>query len=49
MTTITTNGLAIEARDLVKHFGPVQAVNGISLEVPSSCLPLARSASGLRS
>ncbi|HEX3219515.1 MAG TPA: ATP-binding cassette domain-containing protein [Candidatus Limnocylindria bacterium] len=31
--TSVSDGLAIEAHDLVKHFGPVQAVNGISLEV----------------
>jgi ABC-2 type transport system ATP-binding protein len=29
------DGLAIQAKDLVKHFGPVHAVNGIDLEVRS--------------
>ena len=36
MTEAAANGLAIRARGLTKHFGPVKAVNNLDLDIPRS-------------
>jgi ABC-2 type transport system ATP-binding protein len=36
LTETAANGFAIRARGLTKHFGPVQAVNNLDLDIPRS-------------